>query len=730
MIKRRKGLTTAKVTSGKVAKESRPKIGLPVALNAEQQKAVTTTEGPLLVLAGAGSGKTRVITYRIAHLIQQQKARPGEILAVTFTNKAAREMRTRVEKLLKEQGAKSVALPLISTFHSFCARLLRRDIDKLPKEQGHKYTRDFTIYDADDQEKLIKHCLKDLDIDEKLLSARSVQAAISGAKSKGETWQSMAAASKQLGNNLKKEAKARIFKLYEEKLKRANALDFDDLLLKAVQLLRSSKETRDYYNQRFRYILIDEYQDTNPPQLALVRLLTEKHQNICVVGDPDQSIYRFRSADIKNILDFEKYYPKAQIIKLTQNYRSTKTILTTANDLIRNNIARKEKDLHTENEAGEKVRYYQAFSGEDEAEFVAKKIRHHLKQDPGTRCVVLYRINAQSRLFEEACRREKLRYSIVGGFSFYQRAEVKDIIAYLKLLLNPHDNIALERVLNTPPRGIGKITLETIATTAMQKKLSYWEVIKLLLKEQTLPGRALNALAAFHKTIEQLSTRLHDEKYTLTKIVKAAIVDTGYQSMLKKEKSVEAEGRLENLEELVSAAAEAEEREETLRDFIDHAAMVAAIDALQDGVPVTLMTVHSAKGLEFPIVFLAGMEQGLFPHSRSLHEPEELEEERRLCYVAITRAQKHLYITHAQWRRTYGEENMCQISQFLTELPLEVLEDHSSGQSWLKKMMLTDSRKKVANAKPGKIPDSTKTRIRKRIAEQIAKRSKKISSKK
>lgn len=649
-------------------------------LNAEQYQAVTTTEGPLLVLAGAGSGKTRVIAYRIAHLIQEKAVRPEQILAVTFTNKAAQEMLARVEKLLAECHTRVSAPPLISTFHSLCVRILRQHIDKLAANQyGATYTRNFTIYDSDDQAKLIKGALKDLEIDEKMLPVRLVHSAISSAKSRGQTHEAMAAAA---GSDLKKEAIARVYKIYEQRLANSNALDFDDLLLKTVQLLRQSQEVRDYYNQRFRYILIDEYQDTNPPQFALIRLLTEQTQNLCVVGDPDQSIYKFRSADIQNILDFEKHYAQARTIKLLENYRSTQNILTTANQVIRNNVQRREKDLRTQNETGEKIRYYQAFDGDNEAAFVVNRIDHHLRAEKGARCVVLYRTNSQSRLFEEACRRAGLRYNIVGGFSFYERAEIKDTIAYLKLVLNPHDNIALVRVINTPPRGIGKTTLDAIEAAASANRLSYWDTITMLRDNNKLPARSSAALRAFQEIVEKLRARADD--LTLSELVKGVITDTGYMRMLEEEDTPEAEGRLLNLEELVNAAVESENRDESLIDFLDHAALVADTDDYEGDAPVTLMTVHSAKGLEFPVVFIVGMEQGLFPHARSIEDRAELEEERRLCYVAITRAERHLYITHALTRRIYGEETPCEPSQFLNELPLELLEDMSRGTSWLK----------------------------------------------
>ncbi|MBL8151935.1 MAG: UvrD-helicase domain-containing protein, partial [Blastocatellia bacterium] len=470
-------------------------------LNSEQYEAVTTTDGPVLLLAGAGSGKTRVIVYRIAHLIEEKQIRPDRILAVTFTNKAAEEMKNRVKSLIAPERLSPP--PQISTFHSLCVRILRRDIDKLVFEgQTKNYTKDFTIYDTDDQLKVIKGCMKDLNIDQKMIAPKVIQSSISSAKSKGLSWENMHSTAVEYGSDLKREATTRVYKMYQERLMTVNALDFDDLLLKTVLLLRNSNETRLRYNERFQYIMIDEYQDTNPPQFALVRLLTEVQQNLCVVGDPDQSIYKFRSADIQNILDFEKHYPRAKTIKLLKNYRSTQNILEAANEVIRNNKQRREKDLHTDNEKGEKLRYYQAFDGDNEASFVADRIKRHLADDPNTRCVILYRTNAQSRLFEEGCRRASLRYNMIGGFSFYERAEIKDIIAYLKFLLNPNDDVALSRIINTPPRGIGKATLEAIQTTATLNKISHWDAIKIIVEEESA-GRGANALRSFCKTIER-----------------------------------------------------------------------------------------------------------------------------------------------------------------------------------------------------------------------------------
>ncbi|HMQ02842.1 MAG TPA: 3'-5' exonuclease [Pyrinomonadaceae bacterium] len=653
-------------------------------LNPKQVEAVSTTEGPLLVLAGAGSGKTRVITVRIAYLIAEKGVSPHNILAVTFTNKAAGEMRERVNSLLK--GEKLNSLPLISTFHSLCVRILRQDIETL--DEG--YTRSFTIYDTDESLKVIKACVKDLGLDEKQIVPRVVRSAISGAKNRGEDVEMFASSVDR--TNEKYAAYARVFGMYEERLGRANALDFDDLLIKAVRLLRISAETREKYNDRFRYVLVDEYQDTNPLQLALTRFLTEKHQNICVVGDDAQSIYGFRQADIRNILEFEKYFPEAKVILLEQNYRSTQNILDAAHSIIENNIDQKKKKLWTEQSGGERIKYFQARDGDDEGRFVASKIEDHRRRDASKRIAVLYRTNAQSRVFEEALRRLRIDYNIVGGFSFYERAEVKDIVAYLKLALNPSDNVALLRVINTPARGIGRSTIEIIEDIARQNGLSMWEAINSIAgptngRPQILPLRARNAVASFMHIIEGIRSKLENARTSgkqVSDIVIAAIEDSGYATMLRNENSEEAQGRLENLEELVNAASEYDQLPRSgLRDFIDHAALTSDTDKIDGNAGVTLMTVHSAKGLEFPIVFVVGLEDGVFPHSRSINDPRELEEERRLAYVAITRAERLLYVTHSMRRRVYGEEMAPEPSQFLNELPLNLIDDLSRGPSWL-----------------------------------------------
>ncbi len=694
-------------------------------LNPEQREAVTHTEGPLLILAGAGSGKTRVIAHRIAHLIAEKNVPYWNILAVTFTNKAAEEMRLRVQKLLREQERSSS--PLVSTFHSLCVRILRQDIEKL----AENYSRRFTIYDQDDSLRLIRNCIKDLGYDEKKLGPRAVQAAISSAKNRGEDPQAFAARAEYVDE--RRASIAGVYKSYEERLHSNNALDFDDLLIKTVRLLRKDAEVREKYNRKFRYILVDEYQDTNMLQFALIRFLTEQQQNICVVGDEDQSIYKWRGADISNILNFEQHFANTRTIRLEQNYRSTQTILDVAGAVVKNNVERKGKNLWTSNPKGERVRYYQAFDAEAEARFVAGKILEHRDEQYDLRAAVLYRTNSQSRVFEEAMRRAGLQYNIVGGFSFYERMEVRDIIAYLKLALNPNDSIALARVINSPPRGIGKQTLEEIDRRAKDAGLSHWDTIQLVIeKPEALTSRAVSALKSFRRIIlrlselagtdaaaspvtegseserPSLSAREAAEPQTasakdsdvspspslrvsaslsdspVSDIVKAAILDTGYENALKSEKTDEADARLENLQELVNAAVDYDEQGiEGLREFIDHSALVSDQDQYKRDAPVTLMTAHSAKGLEFPLVFIVGLEDGLFPHSRSATDAAELEEERRLCYVAMTRAEKYLYVTHAMKRRVYGEELASEPSQFLNEMPLELMEDLSLGKSWL-----------------------------------------------
>jgi len=651
-------------------------------LNEQQREAVLATEGPLLILAGAGSGKTRVIAHRIAYLIAEKKVPSWNILAVTFTNKAADEMRQRVQRLLHTQNRNE--LPLVSTFHSLCVRILRQDIEKL----NDRYTRRFTIYDQDDSIRLIKQCIRELGFDEKYLAPRATQSAISSAKNRGEDPTAFAARAEY--QDERRALMAKIYEMYEARLHGNNALDFDDLLIKAVRLLRDVAEVREKYNNKFRYILVDEYQDTNSLQFNLISLITQRSQNICVVGDEDQSIYKWRGADISNILNFEKHFANTKTIRLEQNYRSTQTILDAAGAVVKNNLERKGKSLWTSNPRGGRVGYYQAFDAEAEARWVAQKILEHLRDERDIRAAVLYRTNSQSRNFEEAMRRAGLQYNIIGGFSFYERMEVRDIIAYLKLALNPNDSIALQRVINSPPRGIGKTTIDEIERRARDYELSWWETIAVVVEQPgNLGSRAISALKSFRRIVNQLAELSDPEKNTnssspVSDVVRAAIIETGYELSLRSERTDEAEGRLENLQELVNAAVDYDEQGvEGLREFIDHSALVSDQDDYKRDAPVTLMTAHSAKGLEFPLVFIVGLEEGLFPHSRAASDRAELEEERRLAYVAMTRAERYLYVTHAMKRRVYGEELASEPSTFLNEMPTELLEDLSLGKSWL-----------------------------------------------
>jgi DNA helicase-2/ATP-dependent DNA helicase PcrA len=688
-------------------------------LNEQQREAVLATEGPLLILAGAGSGKTRVIAHRIAHLIAEKNVPSWNILAVTFTNKAAEEMRLRVQRLLHERERTS--LPMVSTFHSLCVRILRQDIEKL----NDKYTRTFTIYDQDDSLRVIKQSIKELGYDEKYLGTRATQSAISSAKNRGEDTEAFAARAEYVDE--RRAAMGRVYQMYEDRLHANNALDFDDLLIKTVRLLKDVADVREKYNNKFRYILVDEYQDTNSLQFALISLLTEKQQNIAVVGDEDQSIYKWRGADISNILNFEKHFANTKTIRLEQNYRSTQTILDVAGAVVKNNLQRKGKNLWTSNPKGGRVGYYQALDAEAEARWVAGKILEHRRDEFDLRAAVLYRTNSQSRVFEEAMRRAGLQYNIIGGFSFYERMEVRDIIAYLKLAMNPNDTIALQRVINSPSRGIGKTTLDEIERRAKDLELSPWETIaEIIKKPENLGARAISALRNFRQIVSRLgqmagsiyadeasvskpgtaahnasrqglleedaddTTAVPGSSYTVSEsspvsdVVRAAIIETGYEAALRSERTDEAEGRLENLQELVNAAVDYDEQGlEGLREFVDHSALVSDQDQYKRDAPVTLMTVHSAKGLEFPLVFIVGMEDGLFPHSRSATDPAELEEERRLAYVAMTRAERFLYVTHAMKRRVYGEELASEPSQFLNEMPIDLLEDLSLGKSWL-----------------------------------------------
>ena len=633
-------------------------------LNPAQLEAVQYNEGPLLILAGAGSGKTRVITYRIACLIDHCQVQPDRILAVTFTNKAAEQMKNRVAHLLRSHRTSH---PLISTFHSFCVRMLRRHIQALG------YNNDFSIYDEADQLNVVKSCLKELSLDDKAYSPRSVLSRISYAKNHGISPENFYSQS----YDSKSERMAVIYSHYEKRLKSSAALDFDDLLLKAVLLLSQEPTIRELLNHQYQYILVDEYQDTNRVQYQLIRLLTQAQQNLCVVGDEDQSIYGWRGADIQNILSFEQDYPTARIIKLEQNYRSTQAILDAAGAVVSHNEERKGKTLWTDKKEGELVSLFEAPDSEAEALFVIDKILDHLRRNPMDSAAVLYRTNFQSRLFEEACRRSNLKYLVVGGFSFYERAEIKDILSYLKLCSNPSDSLSFARVINTPPRGLGKSTLDTLNQEASIYGLSLWDSMIRMIESNTLSARTTKSLEDFRQLLQPSMETL--TSLPLSKFVKQVIEATGYRQWLEGDGTEESRSRIENIEELINAARDAESRGETLRDFLDHAALVSDTDQLDEKARVVLLTTHSAKGLEFPLVFLVGLEEGLFPHSRSLSSQKELEEERRICYVGMTRAQKKLVLTRAKFRRFLGTGSMepTQPSRFLREVPADLLESSS-----------------------------------------------------
>jgi len=761
-------------------------------LNPQQREAVETTEGPVLILAGAGSGKTRVITYRIAYLIEHKGVMPESILAMTFTNKAAAEMGERVEKLV---GGLSIAKPAISTFHSFCVRVLRRDIEALripstvPSQPPIGHTKNFVIYDESDQQAVVKSVMKRLGLDDKQLTPRTVLSRISWAKNHMLDPQELYLQSA----DPKTERIAHLYEEYRKELRKANALDFDDLLLEAVRLLKSAAQVREYYNRRFQYLLIDEYQDTNRPQYELMRMLAGERHNVCAVGDEDQSIYSWRGADIRNILEFEQDFPEAKIVRLEQNYRSTQNILQAASAVVANNIRRKGKNLWTARQGGTKIGYYEAPDGENEALFAADLIAKYLREAGARtesergetpRAAVLYRTNSQSRLFEEAMRRYGLKYKVVGGFSFYERSEIKDMISYLKVIHNPDDSISLLRVINTPTRGIGKGTIDTLENLALETGLSLWGAIGEAIRRQLLPPRALTSLKNFQQLIEDaramlagtfveeleggesvgagdspaqaaesaevrrpeaieyLAAQASDNEsqpedatafdptefgnfsfdfgpaekagtsetadiqpaelrqaepptrppepqidstpdsfpaptISTADILKFLIDRTGYIKLLEEEDTPEAFSRIENLRELVNAAMDSRDRAETLDQFLDHAALVADADDYDERAQITLMSLHAAKGLEFPLVFLSGLEEGLFPHSRTMLVPEDIEEERRLCYVGMTRAMDQLILTRAVYRRRYGTDlpEASVPSRFLEEVPAPLLEE-------------------------------------------------------
>ena len=637
-------------------------------LNEQQRQAVQHGDGPLLILAGAGSGKTRVITHRIAWLIHARRIPPYGVVAVTFTNKAADEMRERVEALLAGRG--SAAGLTVSTFHSFAVRILRRD-GRWLAELRPGFTPQFTIYDEDDQLAVVKAVYRHMGLDEKhFMPCRTALARISFAKNHNQTPEEMAAAARDpKGKRL-----AAVWDEYEGRLRQANALDFDDLLLEAVRLLHHNDELRAAYNERIHHLLIDEYQDTNRSQYQLMRLLTEQHRNVCVVGDEDQSIYSWRGADIRNILEFTRDFPDAVVVRLEQNYRSTKNILEAASHVVAHNRERLGKWLWTAAEEGPRLGLFESADGEQEALFVADEIERILARRPDQRIAILYRTNAQSRQFEEALRRYGRRYHVVGGFSFYQRAEIKDVLAYLKVLLSPQDSVSLQRIINTPARGIGRTTLEQIEAFAIERRLSLWQALDAIVGEGRLGMRAEAAVTGFRRLIEEMREQARD--LSVEGVIRLVLERTGYLKMLEADDTPEGESRRENLQELINAAAEAAERGETAAEFLDHAALVSEADTLDERAQILLLTLHNAKGLEFPVVFITGLEDGLFPHARSLDVPQALEEERRLFYVGMTRAQQRLILTWTRMRRRWasGILEPSQPSRFLAELPAHLTE--------------------------------------------------------
>ena len=629
-------------------------------LNPSQREAVEHIEGPLLILAGAGSGKTRVITYRIAYLIEKDIS-PWNILAVTFTNKAAGEMRERVDRLVGGKG-KSV---WISTFHSFAARLLREEIDKIGG------SRHFVIYDEVDQLNLIKECTKELDIDEKRFKIAVTQALINRAKDNLVDAGSFTIYAQASGDYYRKVV-ADIYQLYQRKLKESSALDFADLLMEAVRLFKEREEILEKYQERFQYIMVDEYQDTNHAQYLLTKLLAAKHKNICVVGDDDQSIYSFRGADLRNILHFEKDYEDVKVMKLEQNYRSTKNILNMAWKVVKNNIYRKKKKLWTNREEGMPVEYALVDSEIDEANLVVEEMIRLMEEEHILRdFAVFYRTNAQSRVLEDALRKAKINYTIVGGVRFYERKEIKDILAYLRIIVNPSDSLNLKRILNIPRRGIGKKTLSHLEQYAHRHQKSLFETLAKVREIKPVPDRISFRLEDFVELIEDL--RRKSKKLSAKELTRAVIETTGYLSELASEETVEAESRIENVKELVSAVGEFEEQSEdkTIEAFLEQVSLITDIDTWnEENDRVTLMTLHLAKGLEFPVVFVTGLEEGLFPHADALYNQAEMEEERRLCYVGMTRAKERLYLTSANQRRLYGQWRWNEPSRFVVEAGL------------------------------------------------------------
>ena len=631
-------------------------------LNDKQKEAVLSTEGPCLVIAGAGSGKTKVLTHKIAYLMQEKNVKPWSILAITFTNKAANEMKERVENLIGD-----VAKDMwIGTFHSICVRILRRYIDRIG------FTSSFIIFDSSDQRTLVKQCLKQLNVDDKMLNDRAVLSEISNAKNE---MLEPDAYKLRTNNEIRKETIAKIYELYQKRLRENNAIDFDDIINYTIRILSENPDVLEYYSNKFEYVLVDEYQDTNKAQFTLVSILAARHGNITVVGDNDQGIYSFRGADITNILNFEKDFPGTKIIKLEQNYRCTQNILDAANAVIKNNETKYEKKLWTENGKGGMITVFRGNDEYDEANFVVENINRLRREEYMTYndFAVLYRMNSQSRSIEDILRRENVPYKIIGGLKFYERKEIKDTIAYLRLIQNPSDNLSLTRIINEPKRGIGKTSLDNVQQIAVQSETSMYDVIKRA--DEFGLNRVFVNSREFVSQIEEL--RAKKDNIKISDLIKETLNKTGYTKALEDEDTTEAETRLENIEEFLTVAMEFEEQmaENSLEEFLEGTTLSSDLDNADDQEDsVTLMTLHSAKGLEFPVVFLVGMEEGIFPGYKSIGEPKELEEERRLCYVGITRAKQNLFISCARQRTIFGSTSCNQVSRFVKEIPKELMD--------------------------------------------------------
>ncbi|HBY83190.1 DNA helicase PcrA [Staphylococcus sp.] len=639
-------------------------------MNAEQSEAVRTTEGPLLIMAGAGSGKTRVLTHRIAYLLDEKDVSPYNILAITFTNKAAKEMKARVEQLVGEEAQ----VIWMSTFHSMCVRILRRDADRIGIE------RNFTIIDPTDQKSVIKDVLKNENIDSKRFEPRMFIGAISNLKNELKTPED----AQKEANDFHSQMVATVYKGYQRQLSRNEALDFDDLIMTTINLFERVPEALEYYQNKFQYIHVDEYQDTNKAQYTLIKLLANKFKNLCVVGDSDQSIYGWRGADIQNILSFEEDYPDAKTIFLEQNYRSTKTILNAANEVIKNNTERKPKGLWTANTGGDKINYYEATTERDEAEYVVREIMKHQRNGKKySDMAILYRTNAQSRVLEETFMKSNIPYTMVGGQKFYDRKEIKDLLSYLRVIANSNDDISLQRIINVPKRGVGPSSVEKIQTYAVQNNISMFDA----LGEVDFIGLSKKVTQECIPFYEMIQNLIKEQEFLeISEIVEEVLVKSGYRDMLDREQTLESRSRLENLDEFMSVPKDYEENtpleEQSLINFLTDLSLVADIDEADTESGVTLMTMHSAKGLEFPIVFIMGMEESLFPHIRAIKSDDdhEMEEERRICYVAITRAEETLYITNATTRMLFGRSQSNMPSRFLKEIPEDLMESHSGSK--------------------------------------------------